>query len=50
MHLTVKDTRQIEEGVIKNEFDFGFVGGHLAGDEIDVVTWLTDKLILIVVT
>ena len=47
MHLTVKDTRQIEEGVIKNEFDFGFVGGHLAGDEVDVVPWLTDKLVLI---
>ena len=48
MHLTVKDTRQIEEGVIKNEFDFGFVGGHLTGDEVDVVPWLTDKLVLIV--
>ncbi len=48
MHLTVKDTRQIEEGVINNEFDFGFVGGHLAGDEVDVVPWLTDELVLIV--
>jgi DNA-binding transcriptional LysR family regulator len=48
MHLTVKDTRQIEEGVIKNEFDFGFVGGHLTGGEVDVVPWLTDKLVLIV--
>lgn len=47
MHLTVKDTRQIEEGVIKNEFDFGFVGGHLVGDEVDVVPWLTDELVLI---
>lgn len=48
MHLTVKDTRQIEEGVIKNEFDFGFVGGHLAGDEVEVLPWLTDELVLIV--
>ena len=48
IHLAVKDTRQIEEGVIRNEFDFGFVGGHLAGDEVDVVPWLTDELILIV--
>jgi len=47
MHLTVKDTRQIEVGVIKNEFDFGFVGGHLAGDEVEVVPWLTDELVLI---
>jgi DNA-binding transcriptional LysR family regulator len=48
VHLTVKDTRQIEEGVIRNEFDFGFVGGHLAGDEVDVVPWTTDELVLIV--
>ena len=47
MHLTVKDTRQIEEGVIKNEFDFGFVGGHLVGDEVEVLPWLTDEIVLI---
>ena len=48
IHLAVKDTQQIEEGVIRNEFDFGFVGGHLAGDEVDVLPWMTDELILIV--
>jgi len=48
IHLAVKDTRQIEEGVIRNELDFGFVGGHLAGDEVDVVPWMTDDLVLIV--
>ena len=48
VHLTVKDTRQIEEGVIRNEFDFGFVGGHLAGDEVDVLPWMTDHLVLVV--
>lgn len=48
VHLAVKDTRQIEEGVIRNEFDFGFVGGHLAGDEVDVLPWITDELRLIV--
>ena len=47
MQLTVKDTREIEEGVIKNEFDFGFVGGHLAGDEVEVLPWLTDEIVLI---
>jgi DNA-binding transcriptional LysR family regulator len=47
MHLTVRDTMQIEEGVIRNKFDFGFVGGHLAGNEVDVVPWLTDELVLI---
>jgi DNA-binding transcriptional LysR family regulator len=48
VHLGIKDTREIEDGVIKNEFDFGFVGGHLVGDEIDVLPWLTDELVLIV--
>jgi len=48
VHLAVKDTRQIEEGVLRNEFDFGFVGGHLAGDEVDVLPWITDEIILIV--
>lgn len=48
VHLAVKDTRQIEQGVIRNEFDFGFVGGHLAGDEVDVLPWITDEIILIV--
>ena len=48
VRLAVKDTRQIEEGVIKNEFDFGFVGGHLVGDEVDVLPWMTDHLVLVV--
>lgn len=48
IHLGIKDTRQVEEGVIRNEFDFGFVGGHLAGDEVDVLPWVTDQLVLVV--
>jgi DNA-binding transcriptional LysR family regulator len=48
VHLGIKDTKQVEEGVIRNEFDFGFVGGHLVGDEVDVVAWITDQLVLIV--
>lgn len=48
IHLGIKDTRQVEEGVIRNEFDFGLVGGHLAGDEVDVLPWVTDQLVLVV--
>ena len=48
VQLVIRDTREIEAGVVRNEFDFGFVGGHLAGDEIDVLPWLTDELVLIV--
>jgi DNA-binding transcriptional LysR family regulator len=46
IHLGIKDTREIESGVLRNEFDFGFVGGHLVGDEIDVLPWLIDELVL----
>lgn len=48
IHLGIRDTRQVEAGIIRNEFDFGFVGGHLAGDEVDVLPWITDQLVLIV--
>jgi len=48
VHLGIKDTKQVEEGVIRNEFDFGFVGGHLVGDEVDVLAWVTDQLVLVV--
>jgi DNA-binding transcriptional LysR family regulator len=46
--LEIKDTRQIEGEVIRNEFDFGFVGGHLAGSEVEVLPWLTDEIVLAV--
>ena len=48
IQLGIKDTRQVEDGVARNEFDFGFVGGHLAGDEVDVHQWFTDQLVLVV--
>ena len=48
IQLGIKDTRQIEAAVARNEFDFGFVGGHLAGEEVDVQPWLTDQLVLVV--
>jgi DNA-binding transcriptional LysR family regulator len=45
--LGIEDTRRVEEGVIANEFDFGFVGGHLVADEVDVIPWLTDEVVLV---
>jgi DNA-binding transcriptional LysR family regulator len=47
VHLAVRDTRQIEEGVIRNEFDCGFVGGHLAGAEVEVLPWIEDHILLV---
>lgn len=50
IQLGIKDTLEIENGVIRNEFDFGFVGGHLVGHEVHAIPWLTDQLVLIVPT
>jgi DNA-binding transcriptional LysR family regulator len=48
IHLRIKDTRDVEDGVLSNEFDFGFVGGHLAAAEVSAHAWLTDELLLVV--
>ena len=48
IRLSIKNTGQVEEGIIKNEFDLGFVGGHLISDEIEMLPWLTDELVLVV--
>jgi DNA-binding transcriptional LysR family regulator len=48
IHLRIKDTHEVEDGVLNNEFDFGFVGGHLAAAEVSAHAWLTDELLLIV--
>jgi DNA-binding transcriptional LysR family regulator len=45
--LEIKDTRQVEEGLIRNEYDFGFVGGHLVGDEVKILPWRTDEVVLV---
>jgi DNA-binding transcriptional LysR family regulator len=47
IHLDIKDTRQVEDDIVKNEFDFGFVGGHLVGEEVEVIPWLTDEIVLV---
>ncbi len=48
VHLGIKNTRQIEEGIISSEFDLGIVGGHLISDEIETIAWRTDELLLTV--
>jgi DNA-binding transcriptional LysR family regulator len=48
VRLGIKNTRQIEEGIISGEFDLGVVGGHLIGDEIETITWRNDELVLTV--
>jgi DNA-binding transcriptional LysR family regulator len=46
-HLEVADTRQVEEGLIRNEYDIGFVGGHLVGDEVKLMPWRSDEVVLV---
>ncbi len=48
IRLSVRDTRQVEEGVLGNDFDFGFVGGHLVSGEVEVIPWITDEILLVV--
>jgi DNA-binding transcriptional LysR family regulator len=47
LHLEIKDTRRVEEGLLRNDYDFGFVGGHLVGGEVEVLPWRTDEIVLI---
>jgi DNA-binding transcriptional LysR family regulator len=46
--LNIKNTRQVEEEIIRDGFDLGFVGGHIIGDEIETYPWLTDELVPVV--
>lgn len=48
IRLSVKDTRRVEEGVLENEFDFGFVGGHLVSGEVEATPWIIDEIQLVV--
>lgn len=48
IRLGIKNTRQIEESIMGNEFDLGFVGGHLISNEIEMIPWRTDELVLTV--
>ena len=48
IQMRIGDTREVEQGVLRNEYDLGFVGGHLLGDEIEVRPWRVDEIVLIV--
>jgi len=48
IRLSIENTRRVEEGIVKNEFDLGFVGGHLINEEVEVVPWLRDEIVLMV--
>ncbi|MEW6208518.1 MAG: selenium metabolism-associated LysR family transcriptional regulator [Acidobacteriota bacterium] len=47
IQMAIKNTREVEESILKNEFDLGFVGGHLISGEVEVIPWFTDEIVLI---
>ena len=44
----IADTQQIEQMVLRNQLDFGVVGGHLIEQDLNIEPYLTDQLILVV--
>ena len=44
----IADTQEIEQMVLKNQLDFGVVGGHLIEQDLLTEPYLTDELILVV--
>jgi len=46
--LSIKNTRQVEEAIIRDEYDLGFVGGHLISNEVEALPWRTDELVLVI--
>jgi DNA-binding transcriptional LysR family regulator len=48
VQMTIRNTREVEESILKNEFDLGFVGGHLITGQVEVIPWCTDEILLVV--
>ncbi len=46
--LRIRDTRRIADAIAGNEFDIGFVGGNVVSNDVEVLTWRTDEIVLIV--
>jgi DNA-binding transcriptional LysR family regulator len=44
----IAETQQIEQMTLKNQLDFGVVGGHLVEQDLRIEPYLTDELILVV--
>jgi DNA-binding transcriptional LysR family regulator len=47
VQMTIRNTREVEEGILKDEFDLGFVGGHLVTGQVEVVPWYMDEILLV---
>jgi len=47
LQMTIKNTHDVEEAVLKNDFDLGFVGGHLVTGQVEVIPWYVDEILLV---
>src|SRR5688572_27904060 len=47
IHIPINDARETAHDVLNKEFDFSFVGGHLASADVSAQAWLTDELLLV---
>jgi DNA-binding transcriptional LysR family regulator len=47
VRMTIRNTREVEEAILKDEFDLGFVGGHLVTGQVEVLPWHMDMILLV---
>ncbi len=47
LHLTVANSRSIEQRIHRNELDLGFVGGHLTSDSLSMQRVADDEIVCI---
>ncbi len=45
LHFVVANSLQIERMLVRNEIDLGFVGGHLANEDLDLEPLLEDEIV-----
>ncbi|MBI5904302.1 MAG: LysR family transcriptional regulator [Deltaproteobacteria bacterium] len=45
LHYTVENSLRIEQKIVRNELDLGFVGAHLANEELELTTLLEDEIV-----
>lgn len=45
LHYTVENSLKIEQMIVRNEIDLGFVGAHLSGKELELKPLLEDEIV-----
>ena len=45
LHYAVENSLRIERMIVRNELDLGFVGGHLANEDLDLQPVLEDEIV-----